>query len=195
MDYLHDGFPTLDMKEVYMRWVQQHCLGKSHFDGFNDWITNATYQNITQPVVSLKNRYIVNFANMIILKPHVEYSLCRNKLTPEYIRIQCITYSEEMHVDMLIKDEFGKVDPSMTKRIMIGKIPTMLRSKMSNLYGLSRKQRALMGEDPDNPGGYLQGKHYVVMYNEKLDLNKFIMYSGEKKNKKNQTSSRCLLSH
>lgn len=53
---------------------------------------------------------------------------------------------------------------------------------MCNTCNLNPNQLVACGEDPADPGGYfiIKGLEYMIMYLEKLDLNKFILFTNRK---------------
>lgn len=80
-------------------------------------------------------------------------------------------YSSDWLVDLKVYDKDGKLKDT-GRPLILGSVPTMVRSCKCNLQGLDNIQLAWRGEDPRNPGGYfiINGSEYTLMYLEKFDI-------------------------
>ena len=97
---------------------------------------------------------------------------------PNEARLRNMTYGFSIHVDVdveyTVTNEEGVVETTKTlEKILLGRFPIMLQSKMCILYGLDRKLREQMGECKNDPGGYfiIGGKEKVVVPQEKFGDN------------------------
>ena len=97
---------------------------------------------------------------------------------PNEARLRNMTYGFSIHVDVdveyTVTNEEGVVETTKTlEKILLGRFPIMLQSKMCILYGLDRNLREQMGECKNDPGGYfiIGGKEKVVVPQEKFGDN------------------------
>jgi DNA-directed RNA polymerase II subunit RPB2 len=97
---------------------------------------------------------------------------------PNEARLRNMTYGFSIHLDVLveytIQQEGETVERSNTlEKILLGRFPIMLQSKLCVLHGLDRKLREQMGECKNDPGGYfiINGKEKVIVPQEKFGDN------------------------
>ena len=97
---------------------------------------------------------------------------------PNEARLRNMTYGFSIHVDVLVEysiDQEGTPvnTTTMLNKILLGRFPIMLQSKMCLLYGLDRHLREQMGECKNDPGGYfiIGGKEKVIVPQEKFGDN------------------------
>lgn len=172
---------AVDPHKIYLSFVDKHCLGKTHVKGFNEFITCSIYQNIYGSTIHFGRDHTISFENLVIREPCYVHHQKVNRLTPAYAKKQLLTYASDMLVDVIVRRKEGTVAYTKTG-IHIGSIPIMVKSAKCNLNKLTSRQLVACGEDPTDPGGYflIKGLEYVVMYWEKLDLNKFILFTNKK---------------
>ena len=97
---------------------------------------------------------------------------------PNEARLRNMTYGFSIHVDVLveytIQQEGETVEHTNNlEKILLGRFPIMLQSKLCVLHGLDRKLREQMGECKNDPGGYfiISGKEKVIVPQEKFGDN------------------------
>ncbi|KAK2198336.1 bifunctional RNA polymerase [Babesia duncani] len=94
-------------------------------------------------------------------KPKDEYLGTDQRMFPRHAKACHVTYEAPLLVTFGIR--FLGVDSILTKEIVVGQIPVMVKSKRCNLDGLSPREMVKQGEDIDEPGGY-----FVVSGNERI---------------------------
>ena len=98
---------------------------------------------------------------------------------PNEARIRNMTYGISIHVDVevefdIINEEGVKETPTLTlDKILLGRFPIMLQSKLCILNGLNRHIREQMGECKNDMGGYfiIGGKEKVIVSQQKFGDN------------------------
>lgn len=172
---------SVEPDKVYLKFVQRHGLGRTHIKAYDAWIGDTISHNICKPVINLTSGYTVHFQDLTVSKPKYTIDGKTYPLTPAFAKRELLTYSGELHVTMVVKDKDNKV-LSTSKNLHIATIPIMLRSIKCNLHNLSPNSIVACGDDPVDPGGYfiINGSEYVVMYLEKLALEKYIGYHNKK---------------
>ena len=171
----------VDPRKMYDNFIRKHCLGKTHRKSFNEWMRGAIYQNMRSGIAKRADGYTITCTNLRIETPSYIQNKKQYKLTPAYAKKQQLTYAVNLLATMALNDPDGKqIDTK--KDIPVGYVPVMLKSEKCNLYGMSDKELVACGEDPTDPGGYfiVNGAEYMVMYLEKLDLDKFILNCNKK---------------
>lgn len=168
-------------RNVYLNFVQRYCLGKTRLKSFNEWICSTIYDNITSAEAILPSGHKVKCCNLEVSKPSYRKQEVNYPLTPAYAKQQLLTYAVNLRAEMIIETLFGDVLYTR-KDVDIGYVPVMIKSKMCTLYGMNAEQLVACGEDPTDIGGYfiINSSEYVIMYLEKLDMNKFIMFVNKK---------------
>jgi DNA-directed RNA polymerase II subunit RPB2 len=106
---------------------------------------------------------------------------------PQEARLRDLTYESPVFVDIVEEfwelnesGEFEKVNTIDHRKILLMKIPVMVRSSLCNLYKLSMDECIQKGECPNDPGGYfiINGKERVLVCQERLNYNQVYMFES-----------------
>ncbi|MEO0304555.1 MAG: hypothetical protein ABIM64_04765 [candidate division WOR-3 bacterium] len=170
------------MEEIFSLYIKENGFVSNHLDTYNHWITEKTEQLFYNERINFKGGNAIIFRNFRILKPRYIRDGKTLYLTPKLAREQGKMYSAEWKIDIVLSDPKGNEIKSI-KDVTIAEIPVMVKSKACILHGLSDRELALLGEDPNDPGGYfiIQGRNEdigyekVVILQEKLAINKFLL--------------------
>lgn len=146
-----------------------------------EYMMNHTIQKIMDEFPSIeyesKNSfYKATFGHIYYEKASIiDENRTLKYITPHEARIRDMTYDSPVYCD--IKEEFWekneKINEINHKKVLIMRIPTMVRSSRCNLYGLSANECIELGECPNDPGGYfiINGKDRVLILQERLNYN------------------------
>ena len=109
-------------------------------------------------------------------------------IMPSEARLRDLTYDSPVFIDIKEefweydekKEEFNKTDENFHKKILLMKVPTMVRSSKCNLYGLSMKECVENGECSNDPGGYfiINGKERALVCQERLNYNHVYVFDA-----------------
>ena len=149
-----------------------------------EYMLEVLFQKIVDETPSLyievKNiKYKATFGQIYVEKPLV---------FPQEARCRNITYDSPVFVD--IKEEFWELDEKTEtyektndiehKKILLMKVPTMVRSSKCNLYGLSMDECVKEGECFNDPGGYfiINGKERALVCQERLNYNQVYVFES-----------------
>lgn len=109
-------------------------------------------------------------------------------IMPSEARVRDLTYDSPVFVDIKEefweydekKEEFNKTDEVFHKKILLMKVPTMVRSSKCNLYGLSMDECVAQGECSNDPGGYfiINGKERALVCQERLNYNHVYVFDA-----------------
>lgn len=153
-------------------------LVKQHLDSFNYFIETdikkiVEANNIVRSDVD--PYFYAKFVNIYVESPTIPDSQQNidTPTTPQECRLREITYAGNIYVDL----EYTRGrKPTMTRRILIGRMPIMLRSSKCVLTGKSPEEMARLGECPLDPGGYfiMRGTEKVALIQEQLSKNRII---------------------
>lgn len=155
-------------------------------EGYDNWINDTAKANITGRTLIMKDKKYVMFSAPTIMKPRYTRDGKTLELTPKLARDQQVTYGSDWHVDVELRDRIDGPAIDTRKNICIGTVPTMVGSIKCNNRGKSAREKALLGEDPDDPEGYfiIKGVEKTVLLQELLMINKmFLMDMGGKTGK------------
>jgi len=102
-------------------------------------------------------------------------------VTPHQCRLRDLTYSAPLYVDVEYT-QGRKIQRA--KKVCIGRVPIMLRSRHCVLAGKTERQLADYDECPHDPGGYfvVKGQEKVVLIQEQLSKNRIIVERDSNKN-------------
>ncbi|MFQ6135953.1 MAG: DNA-directed RNA polymerase subunit B'' [Candidatus Hydrothermarchaeales archaeon] len=171
----------MDTKPILRALLKERELVKQHIDSYNDFIDNRLQEIVNETArIETDMDYVVKFGKIIVHKAEVtEAEGATNNITPMEARLRNLSYFSPVELEMTpVKD--GK--EGNTEIVTIGMLPTMLRSKICNLYGLSREELIEAGEDPLDPGGYfiVNGSERVLVTIEDLAPNKIMLERSRK---------------
>ena len=168
------------------RYISNH-----HLDSFNVFMkTKIPYIIQTlNPFVIIKDGYEINVyiggyegTGIYVSKPYRDDG---SILFPIHARLEDLTYSSEIYVDVYIeykstKDDDNKVVTSNLKQIPIGNIPIMIQSELCNLEGMTKNDLIQSSECPYDQGGYfiVDGKEKTIVSQERVATNKLFLSSS-----------------
>ena len=148
---------------------------------YNHWIKETLRRQIgsRQLRVPGANGSLV-FTKVIYNRPNILPNQCRNRN---------MTYSFEIEADVAFISDFAPLtareNPEIIGRVSIGKIPIMLGSAVSHMYGKTPDEILAMKECTKDPGGYfiIKGAEKLVIIQEKVRINRILVWVGDKKPK------------
>jgi len=107
-------------------------------------------------------------------------------ILPQEARMRDLTYESPVFVD--INEEFWEMgendfEPTQTlfhKKVLLMKIPMMVRSSRCNLYGMSMAECIANGECSNDPGSYfiINGKERALICQERLNYNQVYVFES-----------------
>jgi DNA-directed RNA polymerase subunit B" len=162
-------------------FLKKRELVRQHIDSYNDFVENRLQQIVDETgkietdvgVEVILGKITVDNAEVI------EADGSRNKLKPNEARLRNLSYFSPIYLEMTIKKDDGERE---AEEVKIGMLPTMIKSKVCNLYGLSREELIAAREDPLDPGGYfiVNGSERALVTIEDLAPNKIMLERSEK---------------
>lgn len=172
----------MDTKSIMHAFLAKRELVRQHIDSYNDFIENRLQEIINDTgKIETDIGYEVRLGKIRVDNAEViEADGSKNRVMPMEARLRNLSYFSPIYLEMTpVKD--GK--EAETEVVKIGMLPTMLKSKICNLYGLSdTKLITKAGEDPLDPGGYfiVNGSERVLVTIEDLAPNKIMLERNEK---------------
>lgn len=176
----------MERNPVLELFLKRRELVKQHIDSYNDFIENRL-QNIIDETGEIETdvNLAVRFGKIEVENAEVvEADGSRRNVAPLEARLRNMSYFSPVKLEMglvkILSD--GTRDEKEMEWITIGQMPTMLRSKRCNLYGLSEEELIRSGEDPLDPGGYfiVNGSERMLVTIEDLAPNRIIMEKSER---------------
>lgn len=177
-------------------------LVKHHIESYNDFIENkietitkqfnplSIYNNYNEEENNYKYEIKIEFGKIYYQDPMIYENNGSTKIMyPNEARLRNLTYSMPLLIDIditIIEDPFDKdkmkvVNKKSLKKINIGKIPLMVRSK----YCMLNNTIELKDECRYDLGGYfiINGNEKVIVGQEKIAENKVYVFKTNKNSK------------
>ncbi|KAM0935649.1 putative DNA-directed RNA polymerase [Dioscorea sansibarensis] len=186
-----DKFPLLPA------FLKVRGLVKQHIDSF-DYFINHGIKKIMKANDRIVCRhdpsmYLRWYTNIYVARPSRITDTINEPLTPHGCRLSDSTYAADILVDVEYtighgtakapkKGEHKDGPPTLQMRVIIGRMPIMLRSSHCVLTGKDEAELAKLGECPLDPGGYfvVKGTERVILIQEQLSKNRIIIDTDSK---------------
>ncbi|PXF47951.1 DNA-directed RNA polymerase III subunit RPC2 [Gracilariopsis chorda] len=158
-------------------FLQMKGIARQHIDSFN-YLLETEICNIVRAnekiISDIDPRWYLKYESVHVGMPSQTDDMIKKPITPQECRLRDITYSAPIYVD--VKYTRGS-DLVLSQKLMIGKIPIMLRSNNCVLKNKSDRELAKLGECPLDPGGYfvVKGAEKVILMQEQLSKNRIII--------------------
>jgi DNA-directed RNA polymerase subunit B" len=170
----------VDRKPIFHAFLKKRELARQHIDSYNDFIEHRI-QEIVDDIGKIETDigYSVLLKKVTIGKAEViEADGSRNRIFPSEARLRNLSYFSPISLEITPVKEGREGE---TETVKIGMIPTMLKSKICNLYGLTDEELIRANEDPLDPGGYfiVNGSERALVTIEDLAPNKIMLERNE----------------
>lgn len=170
--------------QLLKEYIKFSGFGQHHIDVYDNWFYNTADTNVENRMLKFKDGRVVTFENLQKWPPKYTRDGEVLDLTPKLAREQGVTYGSDWHVDVVMR-KGGPGGPEIDRRrgVCIGTIPVMLKSRACILHGKSPRELAILGEDPNDPGGYfvVSGTEKVILLQERLSINKIFLMTMDSK--------------
>lgn len=168
-------------EQLLRQFIAYQNFSDHHIKGYDNWISHSAAKNIYSYSIDMLDGRVVFFEKLRIFPPQYTRGLEVCPLTPSMAREQGVTYGCDWYIDVVMRNANGEEIERRTD-VCIGTIPCMLKSHYCILRGKSPRQLALLGEDPNDPGGYfiVSGVEKVILLQEKLALNRIMLMVNKK---------------
>ncbi len=164
-------------------YLKNHSLVESNVISFNNFIENRIQEIVDELSENISNEdFEIRLGKITVGKPNIVEADGSTKLiTPAEARLRDLTYSAPIKMEITIKYE-GQVE---TAEVELGRIPVIVKSKVCNLYGMSKEELIKNYIDPQDPGGYfiINGNERVIVMAEDLASNQTFIERQKTKNK------------
>ncbi len=156
---------------IIKEYLKDHSLVTSNITSFNNFINQKMQEIVGEISKTIENEdFEISLGKIEIGKPRViEADGSSSFIMPHEARLRNLTYSAPIYLELTVKRE-GQIDSEVVE---IGKIPVMVRSRVCNTNGMSKKELTENHEDPLDPGGYfiINGNERVMIMAEDLAEN------------------------
>jgi DNA-directed RNA polymerase beta subunit len=189
--YFPESFSSADVNEdlseielsasgkLLKKYLLSEGPGDHHIEVYDNWLSRNASKNVHSLGLKFQDGRTICFEDLKIFPPRYTRDGKVLSLTPKYARENGVTYGSDWHVDIVLrKDNCSGKELGRIKSVCIGNVPVMVKSKYCILHKKTKRELALFGEDPNDPGGYfiVEGNEKVVLLQEQLAANKiFIM--------------------
>ena len=178
-----DDAPVGSLKEKWRllpHFLRLRSLLRQHIDSFDHFV-NVEMKQIVQSPSACEIRsdhdpkFYLRYTDCWVGEPSVqEDSYALQTATPFQCRLRDCSYSAPIFVNV----RYTRGRQIVVKRkVMIGRMPIMLRSSKCLLRNKSEAELAAMKECPYDPGGYfvIKGVEKVILIQEQLSKNRVIL--------------------
>ncbi|ABW97896.1 rpb2 (nucleomorph) [Hemiselmis andersenii] len=200
-----------DMWIILESFFKENNLVRQQLDSFNEFIQN-TMQDIIDdiPPIVIKTEFdkfkssetkkslklILRFGQLHLSKPtFIEENGTTHTLLPNEARLRNLTYSSPLYCDIstitlnITEELTGEIKENFLKddhqKILLGRIPIMVKSRFCVLDKLLPMDLIRIGECPIDPGGYfiINGSEKVIVGQEQLAWNYVYIFSKKETTK------------
>lgn len=186
-----DFFAAFNSKEfdislsILQAFFAEKTLVSHQLDGYNSFITSISDIIATSCrsfPIKLRHKindkfeeviYTMELSNPVFLSPRYSSFIMGNNtdslLYPKMCREENMSYMAELKVDIRVYNNKNNIEKIFSK-VSLGKIHTMYKSMLCNLYPHRNNPNVLrdLGEDPNDPGGYFIIGSKKGVYSEKV---------------------------
>lgn len=152
--------------KILKSYFDENTIIDNQIESYNDFITFGLQDIIDRESTIETKNYKINFGQIHLDKPSIiQEDRTIKLLYPSEARQTDLTYDSSLYVDITETkiDEMGKKDIKLHTRVLIAKIPVMLKSCLCNLTELSEEEKIEKGECSKDLGGY-----FIVKGNERV---------------------------
>eukprot|EP00956_Cyclotella_meneghiniana_P004820 scaffold5975_cov64-Cyclotella_meneghiniana.AAC.8 len=174
-----------DKWRVLPHFLQLRGLMRQHIDSYDHFVNVELRQIVQSPSAceirsDYDPKFYLRYTDCWVGEPSVDedsYSVVQ--ATPFHCRLRDCTYSAPIYVN--VRYTRGR-QIVVKKKVVIGRMPVMLRSSKCLLRGRSEAELARMKECPYDPGGYfiIKGVEKVILIQEQLSKNRVIIEEDAK---------------
>lgn len=159
------AFKEKHIWKVFESYARVNSLVSTQIDSFNNFINFGMQEVVDQESTIALPNYVVKFGQITLAPPQViEEDRVLKSAWPNDARLRDLNYDSAILCDIsetyIDRDEKKVVNHP---RIVIGRVPIMLRSSVCNLNQINQEDSFQYGECPNDPGGY-----FIVKGNERV---------------------------
>jgi DNA-directed RNA polymerase II subunit RPB2 len=160
------SFKEKHVWRVLEAYYKTNSVSQHQIDSFNDFVNFGMQEIVDQESTLSVGNYSIKFGQISLAPPQVieeDRSLC--SVYPMNARRRDLNYDSAIHCDISEKyiEADGTEDIKHHNRVVIGRMPVMLKSCVCNLSKLTPDEQVQAGECPNDPGGY-----FVIKGNERV---------------------------
>ncbi|KAF7703840.1 DNA-directed RNA polymerase III subunit RPC2 [Cucumispora dikerogammari] len=163
---------------IIQSFFEENSFTRQQLTSFNSFIekTIPLILNENNTLLSeMDQEFYLKYSNVKVIKPIQNISMKISNLYPTECRIRNLTYASPIFVDIEYK-AYGKIVKK--KNVLLGKIPTMLKSSICHIPGDSNgiKSTYELKECEKDMGGYfiIKGNEKAILIQEQLAKNRII---------------------
>jgi DNA-directed RNA polymerase II subunit RPB2 len=152
--------------KVLESYYRKNSIVCHQIDSYNDFINFGMQEIVDQESNISMGDYTVKFGHISLAPPQViEEDRTLVSVYPHDARRRDLNYDSAICCDVTetFINSDGNEDTKYTPKVVIGRMPVMLKSSICNLSSLSDDEQVTHGECPNDPGGY-----FVIKGNERV---------------------------
>ena len=170
--------------KILENYKERYGLVAPQIKSYNHFITRGIQEIIAKEpdivLVTGDEEHRVHFGEVYMPKAHItDFSRKAHYIVPHDARTMNLFYDSPLHVDITetLTKNGEVIESTKHNRVMIARIPVMLRSILCNLTEMSPSERIAKGEDENDPGGYFitRGNERVLVGQLRANYNQVIV--------------------
>ncbi|KAL0727866.1 hypothetical protein Bca4012_023959 [Brassica carinata] len=176
---------TADKFQLVPEFLKVRGLVRQHLDSFNYFINVGIKKIVRANSLRFLLKLTTWFKDVYVGEPSILNVSGAEIINPHMCRLADMTYAAPIYVNIeYVHGSHGQKTKSAKDKVVIGKMPIMLRSCRCVLHGKDEEELARLGECPLDPGGYfvIKGTEKVLLIQEQLSKNRIIIDSDKKGN-------------
>jgi len=174
-----------DKWRVLPHFLRLRGLMKQHIDSYDHFVNVEMKQIVQSPSAcevrsDYDPKFYLRYTDCWVGSPSIdEDSYATTQTTPFQCRLRDCTYSAPIYVN--VRYTRGR-QIVVKKKVVVGRMPVMLRSTKCLLRDRTERELAAMRECPYDPGGYfvVKGVEKVILIQEQLSKNRVIIEEDAK---------------
>lgn len=162
-----------DIWNIYRAFFAENNVISNQLDSFNNFVNFGMQEIVDQePTIAVPN-YSVKFGQISVSNPKIiEDTRQLDLIYPNDCRLKDINYDAPVYCDILETFNDGTTkEEKLHRKVVIGRMPIMVKSSLCNLSELCEEQQIYLGECPNDYGGYFIIKGHERVLTSQLRAN------------------------
>lgn len=148
-------------QRIYQLFANHSFGARAAIDSFNSWVTTDLKKQFASKNFYDSNGNYIEFIDAVVSKPFViDDKGIKRPIFPNECRANKIPYSGQLTVTY--RKSFKNSDKTIEKKVVLGEIPIVIKSKLCHLNGLTPEECVAHGECISTTGGN------VIISSEKM---------------------------
>jgi DNA-directed RNA polymerase II subunit RPB2 len=171
--------------KVMEAYAESNSLVEHQITSFNDFVTFGMQEIVNQNSTIIFPTYKIKFGEISLSHPQIiEENRVLKTIYPNEARLKDLNYDSAicLNITEVFFDKDNKKEKKHHNKVVIGRMPVMLKSCVCNLSSLRPEEQIEKGECPNDLGGYfiIKGNERVLVAQMRTAYNNVNVYPHKK---------------